>query len=107
HLNSNINTRSEIGRITIPERSRSNQEHPSMNGNTDPYFIVYEEDEIQDEEDSQNLSILGKIITNKPIHRGSMQSVFSNIWCNPKGLMVKIEKDTFQFTMEHTEDHKH
>lgn len=83
------------------EREQDNQVEASS-----PGFFYYEVEEIQESLEPR-ISILGKIITQNHIHKKSLQTALSGIWCNPKNLLVQeIESDIFQFTMEKVEDHK-
>jgi hypothetical protein len=50
-------------------------------------------------------SILGKIITEKPIHVSSIQNGLDNIWGSPEGLKIQeIEGKILQFYMNKTID---
>lgn len=40
---------------------------------------MYEEKEIQEQDEVPKTGILGKMVIEKPIHRGHMQSTLSNI----------------------------
>jgi len=70
-------------------------------------FIYYDDSDIQERlEECQN-SILGKIVSEKAIHRNSIRNVLSNIWCNPKGFRVEhIGDKLFHFFMDEQEDMK-
>lgn len=70
-------------------------------------FIYYDDSDIQERlEECQN-SILGKIVSEKAIHRNSIQNALSNIWCNPKGFRVEhIGDKLFHFFMDEQEDMK-
>lgn len=81
--------------------------HKNLESNPDPDFFLYEEDEIHDNLNHIPGCLLGKIITDKPIHKGLMQVALSNICCNPKNLLVKeVESAIFQIRMDSVEDHR-
>ncbi|KAJ1435908.1 Zinc knuckle CX2CX4HX4C [Sesbania bispinosa] len=70
-----------------------------------PPIILYDEDDISDGIRSCSKSLIGKILTTKPIHTNSLQSALSGIWCNPKGFRVEeCGSKTFQFLFEEEAD---
>lgn len=71
-----------------------------------PSFLVYEEDDIQEQEEEKSVCILGKVVTEKSIHRGFMQATLENVWCNPRNLIVKeIDTTIFKLSFDTMEDH--
>jgi hypothetical protein len=68
---------------TIPESSRSkNQYNPQT-------FSYYTEKIVEDGVNACQRSILGKIITEKPINVGSIQAGLDSIWGSPAGLKIQ------------------
>jgi hypothetical protein len=66
----------------IPESSNN------TNQTTIPKFSYYSEHIIEDGLKACQGSILGKIITDKPIHVSSIQNGLENIWGSPSGLKI-------------------
>lgn len=62
----------------------------------DPDFFLYKEDVIREKEGFPSISLLGKLVARKLIHKGSIQTALANIWCNSKNLVVK-EVETIIF----------
>ncbi|KAJ1415430.1 Zinc knuckle CX2CX4HX4C [Sesbania bispinosa] len=54
-------------------------------GNDRVPFIIYDEEDVADGVESCSRSLIGRIITQKPIHVNSLQNALMGIWCNPKG----------------------
>ncbi|MCH81958.1 hypothetical protein A2U01_0002752 [Trifolium medium] len=54
-----------------------------------PRSFLYSENDIHDGISACNHSILGKIITDKPIHASSIQNGLENIWGAPQGLKIQ------------------
>ncbi|KAL5070600.1 hypothetical protein RYX36_021487, partial [Vicia faba] len=78
---------------------------PSKTKNLD--FFGYEEEKIQEQEESQFVCLLGKIIIEKHIRRGSTQDARANIWCNLKNLVVnEIDSSIFKMLVDKIEYHK-
>jgi hypothetical protein len=68
----------------IPESSNArNQPSPF------PRSFLYSETEINDGVQACNHSIIGKIITDKPIHINSIQNGLESIWGAPPGLKIQ------------------
>jgi hypothetical protein len=67
----------------IPESSNSRNQTPSF-----PRSFLYSESEINEGVQACNHSIIGKIITDKPIHVSSIQNGLDNIWGAPLGLKI-------------------
>jgi hypothetical protein len=91
-------------RIVIPEAPPLHQHHhhnsnsPSDTPGTGTNFFVYPENIIDEGVNACKKSILGKIITEKPIHVSSIQNGLENIWGSPQGLKIQeIEKGILQF----------
>jgi hypothetical protein len=101
-------------RITIPvqdssqEFQQSQQQPPQSNAQTSsnaprrsPGFFVYPERIINEGVSACNKSLLGKIITTKPIHVSSIQMGLENIWGSPSGLKIQEnEGKILQFFMD-------
>ncbi|WJX61420.1 hypothetical protein P8452_46512 [Trifolium repens] len=89
----------------IPETPPSNHQNHSQNRNhstesprTSPSFFVYPENIVDEGVNACKRSILGKIITEKPIHTSSIQNGLDSIWGSPQGLKVQeIEEGILQF----------
>ncbi|KAI5433510.1 hypothetical protein KIW84_020699 [Lathyrus oleraceus] len=78
-----------------------------MNYQALTYHKIPAKEEIHENLNHIPVCLLGKIITDKPIHKGLMQAALSNICCNPKNLLVKeVESVIFQITMDSVEDHR-
>ncbi|KAK2414794.1 hypothetical protein QL285_037344 [Trifolium repens] len=92
-------------RIVIPEAPPLHQHHqqhssnsPSDSPGTGTNFFVYPENIIDEGVNACKKSILGKIITVKPIHVSSIQNGLENIWGSPQGLKIQeIENGILQF----------
>lgn len=72
------------------------QDQPASRDNNDEIseddpLIIFNEEDVQEGLDScrNRNSKVGKIITEKPIHKNSIQSALANIWCNPRGFRVE------------------
>jgi hypothetical protein len=68
----------------IPESSNSRNHTPSF-----PRSFLYSESEINEGINACNHSIIGKIITDKPIHVSSIQNGLDSIWGAPPGLKIQ------------------
>jgi hypothetical protein len=87
-----------------PQQNKDQQE-PSPSRK--PSFFVYPEKSIHEGINACQNSILGKIITEKPIHISSIQNGLDNIWGSPEGLNIQeIEKGIIQFFMSKSYDQK-
>ncbi|WJX27831.1 hypothetical protein P8452_16612 [Trifolium repens] len=83
-----------------PESSTANQD-PKI-----PAFSFYPEQVIEEGVRACQSSILGKIITDKSIHVGSIQNGLDSIWGSPAGLKIQeIEGKILQFYMNNVVDH--
>ncbi|KAJ1402466.1 hypothetical protein SESBI_28002 [Sesbania bispinosa] len=70
-----------------------------------PNFIVYDEEDVEEGIHSCSKSLIGRIITQKPIHTNSLHNNLVGIWCNPKGFRVEeIISKTFQFFFDEDTD---
>jgi hypothetical protein len=70
-------------------------------------FFVYPEKIINEGLSACQNSILGKIITEKPIHVNSIQNGLDSIWGAPNGLKIQeIEKGILQFFVSKRFDHE-
>lgn len=85
---------------SFPETTQATTPHPKTG------YFVYPENLIQDGVQACARSILGKFITDKPIHINSIQTGLSNIWGNPAGLQIQeIEGKIIQFFIDNKLDH--
>jgi hypothetical protein len=87
----------------------TNQEMPESSSNRQnnhiPNFSYYPETIIEDGLKACQISILGKIITDKVIYTSSIQSGLENIWGAPKGLKIQeVGGNILQFFMENVSD---
>ncbi|KAJ1429806.1 hypothetical protein SESBI_08213 [Sesbania bispinosa] len=82
------------------------ESHPSPNSQTpgpgdhddDPAIIIYDDEDVNEGISTCSRSLVGKIITEKPIHTNSLQNALAGIWCNPRGFKIEeIKNKTFQF----------
>jgi hypothetical protein len=70
-----------------------------------PGFFVYPERFINEGVSACRKSILGKLITTKPVHVSSIQMGLENIWGSPSGLKIQeIEGKILQFFMDDFRD---
>jgi hypothetical protein len=124
-----INIRTPIPRINIPISGNNNgyqnsqqqnaQQQSNQNPNNTrpqfsaghsgprkpPGFFVYPEKIVKEGVSACQRSILGKLITNKPVHVNSIQMGLDNIWGYPSGLKVQeIEGKILQFFMDENLD---
>jgi hypothetical protein len=109
--------------VTIPATSgqtepptRTHQNHQHQNTHNDipecssantqrnyPSFSYYPEQVVEEGVKACQRSILGKIITEKPIHVSSIQMGLDSIWGSPSGLMIQeIEGKILQFVMDNS-----
>ncbi|PNX90650.1 hypothetical protein L195_g046775, partial [Trifolium pratense] len=59
--------------------------------------IVFDDDDVEEGLTECRNSVIAKIITDKPIHKGSLQSALASIWCNPKEFrMEEVEEKMYQ-----------
>jgi hypothetical protein len=83
----------------IPESSNANQHQPF------PQFSYYPENIVEEGVKACQSSILGKIISDKPIHVGSIQNGLDSIWGSPPGLKIQeTEGKILQFFMDNAAD---
>ncbi|MCI02362.1 DUF4283 domain protein, partial [Trifolium medium] len=48
----------------------------------------------------------GKFLSDKPIHKMSIQTALNGMWCNPEGLKVtEMEGNLYQIVVDSEEDH--
>jgi hypothetical protein len=117
HANNNNNPHHNQ-ETDIPESSNArnvkNAQPPPCNSprNTDhaqqniPRSFLYSENVINEGVSICQRSIIGKIITDKPIHASSIQNGLENIWGSPPGLKIQVpEGKLIQFFMDDIADH--
>jgi hypothetical protein len=109
--NTNTPTSSNRPRIVIPEAPSKyhqyhsqQQESPSTSTRRSGFF-VYPENTVNEGVTTCKKSIIGKIITDKPIHVSSIQHGLENIWGSPQGLKIQeINSGILQFFMDRAID---
>ncbi|KAJ1382069.1 Zinc knuckle CX2CX4HX4C [Sesbania bispinosa] len=76
-----------------------------MSRSQTPPIVVFTEEDISDGVSLCSRSLVGRIITEKPVHVNSLQNALASIWCNPKGFKVEeLEPKTFRFFFEEDAD---
>ncbi|MCH84743.1 DUF4283 domain protein [Trifolium medium] len=87
----------------IPESSTARTQTPPQQNI--PRSFLYSESIIHEGVTSCKRSIIGKIITDKPIHISSIQNGLENIWGAPPGLKIQeLEGKIIQFYMNNEAD---
>jgi len=77
---------------------------PENNNNSDPFYY-YQDEDVQESIDQCKNSILGKILSEKPIPTQVLHNTLSGIWCNPKGFKVtELEGKLLQIKMDNEVD---
>ncbi|KAJ1394120.1 Zinc finger, CCHC-type [Sesbania bispinosa] len=70
-----------------------------------PGFVIYEDEDVEEGIDSCSKSLIGRILTLKPIHINSLHNALAGIWCNPKGFRVEeLTPRIFQFFFDDMDD---
>jgi hypothetical protein len=88
----------------IPESSTARNSKPRHQNL--PRSFLYEESAINEGISTCQCSIIGKIITDKPIHAKSIHNGLESIWGSPPGLKVQaLEGKLLQFFMNDIADH--
>ncbi|KAJ1440114.1 hypothetical protein SESBI_02352 [Sesbania bispinosa] len=68
-------------------------------------LIVYVEEDIREGVNSCLKSLVGRFLTEKPIHANSLPNALAGIWCNPKGFKVEdVGEKTYQFLFAEEKD---
>ncbi|KAJ1438438.1 hypothetical protein SESBI_03049 [Sesbania bispinosa] len=85
------------------------REPPSRNNpaqsTDDPPLIIFDDEDVDAGVTFCSKSLVGKILTDKPIHTNRLQSALSGIWCHPKGFRVEeLSTKVFQFFFEDDRD---
>ncbi|KAJ1421140.1 Zinc knuckle CX2CX4HX4C [Sesbania bispinosa] len=76
-----------------------------MSQTRNPPLIVFTEEDVLEGVDRCHRSLVGKFLTEKPVHTNSLQNALTGIWCNPKGLKVEeLEPKLFQFFLNEEKD---
>lgn len=89
------------------DRGSNDKETGNQTAEEEETLIVFDEEDVEEGLQVCKNSVVGKILTEKPIHKGSLQSALANIWCNPKGFrMEEIEDKLYQFFLEEEKDAK-
>jgi hypothetical protein len=87
----------------IPESSRPRNQTPTQQNI--PRSFLYTETDIHEGLSACNRSIIGKTITDKPIHVNSIQNGLENIWGSPPGLKIQeVGGKVLQFFMHDPTD---
>jgi hypothetical protein len=82
-----------------PESSTSH--HHNNHHTHTPQFSYYPEQIIEEGIKACQRSVLGKIVTDKPIHISSIQNGLDSIWGSPAGIKIQeIEGKILQFCMD-------
>lgn len=64
-------------------------------------LIFFDDEDVEEGLHVCKNSMVGKIITEKPIHKNYVQSALANIWCNPKGFQIEeIEGKLYQISFD-------
>ncbi|PNX54704.1 hypothetical protein L195_g048325 [Trifolium pratense] len=84
---------------------QENQHYNNMENSSEDdtkEFFVY------DEEDKKIKNcMIGKFLSDKPLHKLPLNQALSNMWCNPKELKVtELQQQFLQITMENNDDFK-
>jgi hypothetical protein len=86
-----------------PARAQSSQ----FNIHEEGPFCVYKEAEIQKSIAKCNKSLIGKFLTEKPIHKMTIHNGLSGMWCNPGGLkMTEMKGNLYYIVVDSAEDHR-
>ncbi|XP_057446031.1 uncharacterized protein LOC130738135 [Lotus japonicus] len=73
----------------------------------DASLIVFDDADVAEALGDYVNCLVGRFLTDKPIHRGSLQSALGNIWCNPRGFRVEeINSKVFLFHLDEEKDAK-
>jgi hypothetical protein len=89
----------------MDQQHQSQQQDPSTTPTRRPGFFVYLEHTVNDGVSACKKSIIGKIITEKPIHVSSIQHGLENIWGSPQGLKIQeLNSGILQFFMNRVID---
>lgn len=68
-------------------------------------FIIFNDEDVQEGLKECHRSVVGKIVTEKPIHKNSLHNALANIWCNPKGFRLEeVAEKTFHLFFESEKD---
>lgn len=68
-------------------------------------FLYYQESHVEDSVQQCKHSLLGMILTDKPISTQTLHNTLTGIWCKPVGLKIgELEGKKFQIQMEKEED---
>ncbi|MCH81857.1 zinc CCHC-type-like protein [Trifolium medium] len=88
-----------------PAQDSPNRPTHQSQTRTPPGFFVYPEKIVKEGVSECKRSLLGKLITNKPVHGSSIQMGLESIWGAPPGLKIQeIEGKILQFFMDETMD---
>ncbi|KAJ1418605.1 DUF4283 domain protein [Sesbania bispinosa] len=65
-----------------------------------PNFIIYDDEDVEEGLNFCTKSIIGRILTQKPIHLNSLHNALAGMWCNPNGFRIEERAPcTFQFSL--------
>jgi hypothetical protein len=88
----------------IPETSSARNSKPHIQNL--PRSFLYDDSTVNEGVDICQCSIIGKIITDKPIHVKSIQNDLESIWGSPPGLKIQaLESKLLQFFVKDIADH--
>jgi hypothetical protein len=103
--NHTSSTQNSTQQSDIPESSNSRNSPPSNPTKNVPRSFLYTDTIINEGVNACQRSIIGKFITDKPIHVNSIQSGLENIWGSPPGLKIQVlEGKILQFFMQDSYD---
>jgi hypothetical protein len=88
----------------VPESSSTRKPNPQQQNI--PRSFLYDESSVNEGINICQCSIIGKIITDKPIHVKSIQNGLESIWGSPPGLKIQaLEGKLLQFFVNNISDH--
>lgn len=80
------------------------KDNGQKNDSSEPFFY-YQDSHVQDSLNQCKISIIGKILSNKPISNQVLHNTLTGIWSNPMGFKIaEIEGRILQFKMDKEEN---
>ncbi|XP_057444625.1 uncharacterized protein LOC130736865 [Lotus japonicus] len=68
-------------------------------------LVLFDDGDVADALGEYENCLVGRFLTDKPIHKGSLQSALGNIWCNPRDFRVEeISNKVFLFHLGDEKD---
>lgn len=105
-IGSTSNTNHQHQAEVLPAHNQDHQENPSEreNQSEDPFFY-YQENHVEESIKKCTNSLIGKILSDKPISAQILHSTLSGIWCKPEGFKItELEGKKFQILMNNEVD---